>query len=184
MEEAKEWNISPNEIQTSFDVVNLNPSVPNDEGVSVIIEILNNDIDDLRKRTKLILTDIHKLIELCFSTTYFIFDSRVRILEKSSLIALVLMVVTPGGFLQRLEDGGMKEAMATNLAPLTYKRYVDDSHARFEAVHQSHSFLIILNKQNKAIQYTMEKEDQLQKLNFLDVTIINTGAGKYVFKIH
>ena len=30
----------------------------------------------------------------------------------------------------------------------------------------------------------MEKEDQSCKLNFLDVTIINTGAGKYEFKIH
>ena len=48
MEEAKEWNISPSEIQTSFDVVNLYPSVPIDEAVAVIIEILNNDVDDLR----------------------------------------------------------------------------------------------------------------------------------------
>ena len=30
----------------------------------------------------------------------------------------------------------------------------------------------------------MEKEDQSQKLDFLDVTIINIGAGKYEFKIH
>ena len=30
----------------------------------------------------------------------------------------------------------------------------------------------------------MEKEGQSQKLNFLDVTIINTSAGKYEFKIH
>ena len=30
----------------------------------------------------------------------------------------------------------------------------------------------------------MEKEEQSRKLNFLDVTIINTGAGKYQFKIH
>ena len=30
----------------------------------------------------------------------------------------------------------------------------------------------------------MEKEDQSRKLNLLDVTIINTGAGKYEFKIH
>ena len=41
MEEGKEWNIRPNEIQTSFDVVNLYPSVPIDEAVSVIIEIKN-----------------------------------------------------------------------------------------------------------------------------------------------
>ena len=107
-----------------------------------------------------------------------------RILENSGPIGLALMVVISEAFLQRLEDRAMHEALATNLAPLTYKRHVDDNHARFETVHQSHSFLIILNKQNKAIKYTMEKEDQLHTLNFLDVTIINTGAGKYEFKIH
>ena len=68
--------------------------------------------------------------------------------------------------------------------PQRYKKYVDDSHAKFETVHQCHSFLNILNNQNKAIQYTMEKEDQSLKLNFLDVTIINSGEGKYEFKIH
>ena len=184
VEEAKEWNISPNEIQTSFDVVNLYPSFPIDEAVAVIIEILNNDIDDLRKRTKLTLTDIQKLIELCLSSNYFIFDNRVRVLKNSGPIGLALMVVISEVFLQRLEDKAIQEALATNLAPLTYKRYVDDSHARFETVHQSHSFLNILNKQNRAIQYTMGKKDQSQKLNFLDVTITNTGAGKYEFKIH
>ena len=30
----------------------------------------------------------------------------------------------------------------------------------------------------------MEKEDQSRKLDFLDVRIINTGAGKYELKIH
>ena len=93
MEEAKGWNISPSEIQTSFDVVNFNPSVTIDEAVAVLTEILNNDIDDLRKRTKLTLTDIHKLIELCLRANDFIFDNRVRILENSGPIGLALMGV-------------------------------------------------------------------------------------------
>ena len=50
MEEAREWNISPNEIKTSFDVVNLYPSVSIIGAAAVIVEILNNDIDDLRKQ--------------------------------------------------------------------------------------------------------------------------------------
>ena len=149
MEEAKEWNISPNEIQISFDIVNLYPSVPIDEAVSVIIEVLNNDIDDLGNRAKLTFTDTHKLIELYLSTNYFIFDNRVCILENSGSIGLALMVVLSEVFLQHLEDGTMQEALATNLFPLTYKRYVDDSHTKFETVHQSHSFLDILNKENK-----------------------------------
>ena len=106
VEEAKEY-VSSNEIQTFFDVVNLYPSVPIDEAVAVIIEILNNNIDDLRKRTKLTLTDIHKLIELCLSTHYFTFDNRVRILENSDPIGLALMVLISEAFLQRLEDRTM-----------------------------------------------------------------------------
>ena len=147
MEEAKEWNISPNEIQISFDIVNLYPSVLIDEAVSVIIEVLNNDIDDLGNRAKLTFTDTHKLIELYLSTNYFIFDNRVRILENCVIRSW--MVVLSEVFLQHLEDGTMQEALATNLFPLTYKRYVDDSHTKFETVHQSHSFLYILNKENK-----------------------------------
>ena len=143
MEEAKEWNISPSEIQPFFDVVNLYPSVPIDEAAAVIIEILNNDTDDLQRWTKLSLTNIHKLIEL-WSINYFIFDDRVRILENSGPIGLALMAGISEAFLQLLEDKALQEAPATNLVPLTYKRYLDDSHAWFETVHQSHSFLNIL----------------------------------------
>ena len=107
VEEAKEWNISPSEIQTSFDVVNLYPSVPIDNAVAVIIEILSNEINNLQKRTKLTLPDIHKLIELCLSTNYFIFDNRVRILGKLDSIGLALMVVISEAFLERLEDRAM-----------------------------------------------------------------------------
>ena len=39
VEEAKECNISSNEIQTSFDIVNLYSLVPIDEAAAVIIEI-------------------------------------------------------------------------------------------------------------------------------------------------
>ena len=93
--------------------------IPIDEAVAVIIEILNNDIDDLRKRTKLALTDIQKLIELCLSSNYFIFDNRVRVLKNSGPIGLALMVVISEAFLQRLEDKAIQEALTTNLAPLT-----------------------------------------------------------------
>ena len=144
VEEAKEWNISRSEIQTSFDVVNLYPLVPIDEAVAVIIEISNKDIDDLRKQTKLTLTDKHKLIELSLSTNYFIFENRVRILENPGPIGLALMVVISEASLECLEERALQEALATSLAPLTYKRYADDSHARFKTVHQSHNHILYL----------------------------------------
>ena len=97
------------------------------KALAVFIEISNNGIDDLRKRKKLTLIDMHNL--------------RVRILENSGSVGLAVMVVTTAAFLQRLEDKAIQEALTTNLTLLTYKRCVDDDcHAKFEAVHQSHSF--------------------------------------------
>ena len=86
-------------------------------------------------------------------------------------------------FPQRLKDKAVKEILTTNLVLLTYKRYVVDSRTRFKILYQSHSFPSILNKQSETKQYTTEKENQLQKVNFLDVTIVNIVAGKYEFKI-
>ena len=93
------------------------------------------------------------------------------------------MVVISESFLQRLEDRAMQEALVTNLACSRIKDMLMTA-TQVSKLHQSHSFLIILNKQNKAIKYTMEKEYHSQKLSFLDVTVINTGLGKYEFKIH
>ena len=69
-----------------------------------------------------------------------------RILGNSGPISLAIMVVISEAFLQCLEDKAIQEDLTANLVPFTYKRYVDDSHSRFETIHQSHNFLNILNK--------------------------------------
>ena len=59
------------------------------------------------------------------------------------------MVAISEAFLKCLEDKARQEAMTTNLALFTYKRYVDDGHGRFETIQHSHSSLNILNKRTK-----------------------------------
>ena len=66
-----------------------------------------------------------------------------------------IMFLIPEAFLHRLEDKAVKKVLTTNLALLTYKRYVVDSGTRFKTVYQSHSFPNILNKQSKTRQYMM-----------------------------
>ena len=154
MELAKAWDISSNDVQTFFDVENLYPS----------FQINIDDMDDLQKRAKLALTYIHKVFELCLTPNYFIFDNRLLILENSGPICLALMVVISEAFLQRLEDKAIPEAMTTKLIPLTYKGYVNDSHARFETIKQSHSFLHILYEQNKGIHNGKRKPFTKTKL--------------------
>ena len=69
--EAKNWLVKRDEIQVSYDIVNLYPSVPINKALDVLIDQLNNDKDDLMKRTKLCLKDIYELAELCLSECYF-----------------------------------------------------------------------------------------------------------------
>lgn len=182
--EAKTWSTEENEIQVSYDVVNLYPSVPLDKAIEVLIDTLNEDKEDLKTRTKLTLTDIHKLAELCLSKCYFLFENKLRLLENSGPIGLSFMVILSESYLQKLESKAILEALNFNIAPKTFRRYVDDSHARFHSKDNANTFLHILNKQDPAIQYTIEYEDENKSLNFLDINIRNTVENKYEFKIH
>ena len=78
----------------------------------------------------------------------------------------------------------MAEALTIQIQPKTFKRYVDDSHARFTSKHHANTFQEILNKQDPAIQYTIEYENENESLNFLDINITNTINNKYEFKVH
>ena len=85
--------------------------------------------------------------------------------------------------LQRIERISITQALTLNLAPKTFKRFFDDSHARFTTREQSLQFLDILNSQDPSIQYTIEFENVNKQLSFLDVNIVSTCNNYYDFKI-
>ena len=93
------------------------------------------------------------------------------------------MVVLSECYLQRIERISITQVLTLNLAPKTFKRFVDDSHTRFNNREQSLQFLDILNSQDPSIQYMTEFENENKQLSFLDVTITNTGNNSYDFKI-
>ena len=49
--EATPWETTQEEIQVSYDVTNLCPSIPIDKVINVLMDILNNDLNDLNTRT-------------------------------------------------------------------------------------------------------------------------------------
>ncbi|XP_065665092.1 uncharacterized protein LOC136086710 [Hydra vulgaris] len=139
--EAKSWVISPNEIQVSFDVIALYPSIPIDRAIPNYTEFW-------------------------------------------SYWTIRLMVVVAEAFLQHLEKKILRVAEINLSSPKSFKRYVDDSHARFDSLEKHDKFLELLNQQDPAIQYTSEIKNKRKELNFLDITIINTNNFYYDFKIH
>ena len=77
------------------------------------------------------------------------------------------------------------EAWSYKIAPKTFRRFVDDNHARFQERSHANKFLEILNKQHPGIKYTAESEDHKHSLNVLDINITsNTTNKKYEFQVH
>ena len=100
-------------------------------------------------------------------------------------IGLSLMVVLSECYLQKIECKAIMEALDYKLAPKSFTRFVDDSHARSQDRSHTDKFLEILNKHDPTIKYTVEFEDHKRSLNFLDIDITNNTTNKtYEFKVH
>ena len=182
---SESFTIEEDEVQVSYDVVNLYPSVPVKEATDIIIQILSTD-PELTKRTKLNLDDIKLLIELCLSKCYFLWEDKIYLLKNSAPIGLALMVVIAEAYLQYHEKRAIDAALNETppVAPKSFVRYVDDSHARFDDIQSATAFQTILNQQDPVnIKYTMDVEDENKTLQFLDLNITN-NKGAYEYKIH
>ena len=69
--ETENWIVKSNEVQGSYDIINLYPSEPINKALHVLIDQLNNHKDDSMKRTKLCLKDIYEQAELCLTNVIF-----------------------------------------------------------------------------------------------------------------
>ena len=96
------------------------------------------------------------------------------------------MVVLAEGYMQFLEAKAFHEAFHQQppVDPITFRRFVDDSHSRFLELMKAEKFKTVLNKQDPRVQYTMEIENEGKILDFLEIKTINSGKGKYEFDIH
>ena len=144
--EAKSWIINPEEIQVSYDVVALYPSVPIQKATIIMLELLQDDFEDFRQRIIFTLPQVKSMIELCME---FLWNFKIYKLGDSGLIGLSLMVVMAEGFLQVIERNAIQIALSLSLpvSPLSHRRYVDDTHDRFNTREDSEEFLKILNSQ-------------------------------------
>ena len=148
--------------------------------------MLSEDSEDFSTRTKLSLNDVKTLIDLCLNKCYFVWDNQIRTLDDAGPIGLSLMVVISEAFLQKIERVSINSALQKPIpvAPKSYRRYVDDTHARFENRDKANEFLHILNEQDERVQFSIEYEDENKSINFLDTTIINNKQGSYDFKVY
>ena len=118
--------------------------MPLQEATNVILNIISQD-PEVKRRTKLTSAEMKTLIDLCLSRCYFLWNEEIHEL-----------VVMAEGFLQYHEKRVMNIAL-NNIPTIElklFRRYVDDSHARFPDLKQANDFKDILNQQHPKIQYT------------------------------
>ena len=122
--------------------------MPIKKAMDVIMQIIRNDWESFQQTTKLTITDIKKLLDLCLDTCYFMWESECYTIKNSGPIGLSLMVVIAEGYLQFVENAAIVNTVNNRYAPKTFYRYVDDSHARFERAEDVEKFLEELNSQD------------------------------------
>ena len=83
-----------------------------------------------------------------------------------------------------MKKSAIELALTFDIAPKTFRRFVDDSHARFESRNNATEFFNVLNSQDLQIQYTMGYENDHKELNFLGVTIRNNLNQSYDFSVY
>ena len=105
---------------------------------------------------KLALVNIQQLIDLGVSECYFLWDNIIWNLLNSGPIGLSVMVVLLESYLQNLEKNSIELALRFDIAPKTFSRYVDDSHARLGSRSNATEFFNVLHSQDPQIQYTIE----------------------------
>ena len=86
VKEAKQWTISPREVQVSFEVVAMYPSVPIQKAICVIMDMLKADYEAIKTRTPFNLEQIKSLMELCLEHSYFLWNDEIRQLIDSGPI--------------------------------------------------------------------------------------------------
>ena len=94
------------------------------------------------------MTDIHQLLELYLSECYFFYNNVIWTLENLGPVGLAIMVILTKCYLHIIKHISITKAFTLNVAPKTFKRFVDNSHARFKAREQSLHCLAILNSQD------------------------------------
>ena len=86
----KNITLNEDDILVSYDATALYPSIPLQECIQIIMEKVKND-DTLSQRTKLTPDDIETLLNLCLTTSQFVFDGTTYSANDSGPIGLSLM---------------------------------------------------------------------------------------------
>ena len=167
----------PNDIFVSFDVMGLFTSVPTDQALDLVLQLLDYD-NTLHDRTSLDISDIKVGLEICFSAAIFTYDHTNYRQTFGLPIGSCIPPVLSNIFMEHVKQ----LAISTfSTPPIVWCRYVDDTFCILDKS-QTESFHQHLNSVCKHIQFTKEVEFE-SSLPFLDV-LVSRSANNISNQMH
>ena len=173
--------LPPGAIVFSIDVVNLYGSIPLNEGVSAVTEMITEYQDEI-DLCGLSPDDITSLLTHVLENNTFRFDDqhyrqRVGIAMGNKVAPPVAII-----FMHRFEQNALRDS---DLKPDFYARYIDDSIGVWTHGHaELRKFLEYLNSIHPTIKFTLEDSSASGKVPYLDTLITVHQNYKYSTELY
>ncbi len=166
VQKVKDILVLDDETITSYDVVSLFTCIPIKEAIAVVREYLLRD-NTLADRTKLSVDQICELLELCLSTTYFVYNGQFYKQLHGCAMGSPVSPIVVNLYMEQFEQKAIESYPGT--PPLNWFRYVDDTWNRIKKA-ESQKFFDHINQIDDNIRFTEEGLDE-GKLAFLDTQV-------------
>uniref|UniRef100_A0A5S6QAX1 Reverse transcriptase domain-containing protein n=1 Tax=Trichuris muris TaxID=70415 RepID=A0A5S6QAX1_TRIMR len=125
-DDIKTLRLQGNEVLVSYDVKNLFTNIPIPTTLSVLEELLSNDIT-LAQRTKLNPFHVVKLVSFCMiEANYFRFQHRYYAQRNGAPMGSPLSPIVAEVFMEHFEQIAFDDINLDIRRPICFKRYIDD----------------------------------------------------------
>ena len=171
-------HINDDECLVSYDVTALFTSVPVDESIRIINDLLVNDTS-LNNRPKLSPQQVTDFLSVCLKTTYFKQNGTFYSQCEGAAMGSPVSPIIANLFMENLESLALSSFAST---VKFYGRYVDDTMCIIKRS-EVDNFTEHLNSLYPAIKFTLEHE-QDNKITMLDTLIHKNQDGSLSFSVY
>ena len=172
VENVQNFQFTESMVMASFDVESLFTNIPVSETITIAIDSLFSQCNDIKGIPRKL---FRSMLDLAVTNSFFLFNQKLYKQLDGVGMGLPLGPTFTNIFMCFHEKKWLSTC-PPDFSPIFYRRYVDDCFLVFNHISHVDKFLTFLNKQHPKIEFTKEIETN-KTIPFLDVTVRRTGAS-------